>query len=145
MGKIIILRGLPASGKTTYAKNYIASHSNTFRINRDDIRAMLGCKWSREVENIVKDIEIKIAKSAILNGYDIIIDDTNISESAMNMWKEMASYTSARGQKYDFIIKDFFNVDVQECIRRDYIREKSVGKDVINKLNDKLQRILNKK
>ncbi len=144
MRKFIILRGLPGSGKTTYAKNYIINNENTIRINRYDLRKMLGCKWSRDFKNTVKNIEITIAKKAIVEGYNIIIDDTNISKSTVQMWEEIATSPMATEQDYEFVIIDFFDVDVKECIRRDYIREKSVGKEVINKMNEQLQEVLNK-
>jgi DNA transposition AAA+ family ATPase len=39
--KLIVMKGLPASGKTTWSKAYVKSHPNTVRINRDDLRLML--------------------------------------------------------------------------------------------------------
>lgn len=37
-------RGIQGSGKTTWAKNYCNEHPNSIRVNRDDLRAMMGCK-----------------------------------------------------------------------------------------------------
>lgn len=44
MAKIILCRGIQGSGKTTWAKNYCNEHPNSTRVNRDDLRAMMGCK-----------------------------------------------------------------------------------------------------
>lgn len=43
MNRLIICRGLPASGKTTWAKEWVMKDpGNRVRINLDDIRSMLG-------------------------------------------------------------------------------------------------------
>jgi tRNA uridine 5-carbamoylmethylation protein Kti12 len=52
---IIICRGVPASGKTSFAKNFIEKNQNYIRVNRDDIRKMIHCtKWNTEREALVK-------------------------------------------------------------------------------------------
>lgn len=54
--KVIICRGLPGSGKTTFAKEYIKKNlfSKTVRINRDDIREMMGITYNEQSELFVK-------------------------------------------------------------------------------------------
>lgn len=43
MNKIIICRGIPASGKSTWAKQWVLEDpEHRIRINQDDIRNMLG-------------------------------------------------------------------------------------------------------
>lgn len=43
MAKLIITRDLPASGKTTWARSWVAEDPiHRTRVNRDDIRAMFG-------------------------------------------------------------------------------------------------------
>lgn len=43
MSKLIITRGLPASGKSTWAKQWVLEDpEHRVRINQDDIRLMLG-------------------------------------------------------------------------------------------------------
>lgn len=39
--KIIFLKWLPASGKSTWAKEYTSTNYNTIRVNKDDIRELL--------------------------------------------------------------------------------------------------------
>lgn len=42
MNKVIILYGPPASGKSTWAKEFIKEKTQWIRVNRDDIRLMCG-------------------------------------------------------------------------------------------------------
>lgn len=56
MSKLIILQGIPGSGKTTYARQFCKDHDNYVRVNRDDIRNMLGEYWvpKREIGNRIR-------------------------------------------------------------------------------------------
>ena len=48
MSKLLILKGLPASGKTTEAKRLVIEE-NFKRVSKDDLRAMIdNSKWSKE-------------------------------------------------------------------------------------------------
>lgn len=53
--KVYFLSGLPASGKTTWAKERLAENPNGIkRISKDDLRAMLdGGRWSGDMEKFV--------------------------------------------------------------------------------------------
>lgn len=59
--ELIFLKGLPASGKSTWAKEYVRSHKKALRVNKDDLRAM--CHDSihtKEREEFIKTIQILI-------------------------------------------------------------------------------------
>ena len=52
MSKLLMLRGLPASGKSTYAKEL--ADKGWIRVNKDDLRAMLNnSNWSKGNEKRV--------------------------------------------------------------------------------------------
>src|SRR5277367_2585988 len=89
-GKIIMFVGLPASGKSTEAK-FRLHDGNVMRVNRDDIRSMLFARWKGRKEQVVTSIETAAIKSAVLEGYDIIIDDTNLNPSTQQKWKNLAN------------------------------------------------------
>lgn len=129
MKKIIICKGLPASGKSTWSKEYVKENPNVIRVNRDEIRDMLGQKWSRDYENkVVVPGEKRFVRAALDLGYDAIIDDTNLNPSIMAMWKKLGEELGA-----EVIVKEF-NVDPEECIRRDALRDRTVGRDVIMRM-----------
>lgn len=124
--KIILCKGLPASGKSTYAKQLCKDDPNFIRINKDDIRELLGSPiFSNTFENQVLDIERKMGLAILETGKSLIIDDTNFAKKHQIYWSQIAS---ARGIIIDVIN---FDVPVEECIERDLKREKPVGKAVI--------------
>ena len=130
--KIIFLKGLPASGKTTWAKQYCIDNPEFIRINKDDIREMFGNPaWNRDFEREVVRIHRELGISIMHLGKSLIVDDTNFAPEHEEYWKKFAAYTSS-----EFEIK-MFDTPVEECIKRDKEREKSVGKVVIYTMNKK--------
>lgn len=120
--------GLPGSGKSTWALKQCASNPNVIRVNKDDIRAALaktGWTWSREHEkDVIRERDLTIT-SALVSGYDVISDDTNFARKHRERPKWLAEQHGAT------FVEKFFNVDVEEAIRRDAAREHPVGAAVI--------------
>lgn len=130
MQKIIMLKGLPASGKSTWAKEKINENSNYIRINKDDIRESITGKWTPKKEKNVISIRNSLIKTGISLGKNVIIDDTNL-----NPKHEQSLKTLAQELGVEFEINDsFLKVPVEECVERDIKRDKSVGYKVIYKM-----------
>lgn len=80
LNKLIICRGLPASGKSTWAKEWVMRDpEHRVRINQDDIRSMLGKYWVPTREPIVSTIQQEAILTAMNFGVDIVIDNTNLN------------------------------------------------------------------
>ena len=130
MQKIIMLKGLPASGKSTWAKEKINENSNYIRINKDDIRESITGKWTSKKEKIVISIRNSLIKTGISLGKNVIIDDTNLNPKHEQSLKTLAQELGA-----EFEVNDsFLKVPVEECVERDIKRDKSVGYKVIYKM-----------
>ncbi len=80
MATVTICKGLPASGKSTWAKEQVAKRPGEVkRVNKDDLRAMLdGGHWTKNNEKFVENLRDHIILSAIRDGKQVIIDDTNL-------------------------------------------------------------------
>ena len=127
--QLLLLQGLPASGKTTYALDLCKQDSSWARINKDDIREFLGnLPWTKELELTTVQIQRLIALLLVQYNKCIIVDDTNFRADYVNYWEKFSN-----GHGYEFV-KLIFNTPVEECINRDANRPKSVGKDVILKM-----------
>ena len=137
MQKLYYCKGLPGSGKSTLAKEMVANSNGTLvRVNRDDLR-----KESRHYVRGVfnKRLEREIARvrderigDALSRGFDVISDDTNLSERHARHFREIANKYNAELILLDFTDpKSSLYVSLEECIKRDLNRDSSVGKDVI--------------
>jgi len=137
MQTITILRGIPASGKSTYAKKIVKENPDTYkRINRDDLRNMFdGYHLSKENEKFVKKIRDVLILEALKSGKNIIVDDTNLSDKNINRIKQLSDiYKKETRNKTEIIIKDF-EITLEEALKRDAKRDKPVGATVIKKLH----------
>ncbi len=138
MQQLIICRGLPASGKSTFAKAWVLEDPKSrIRVNRDDIRRMLGPYWVPSREDLVTRIEHNTANFALNKGYSVVIDATNFK---YDHFKYMAEMLNKNGNiSVELIIKDFTDVSLEECIARDAFRDKEeqVGEDVIRNMYNK--------
>ena len=90
MSKLIICRGLPASGKSTWAKQWVLEDpEHRVRINQDDIRLMLGKYWVPSREKLVQHIQEEALIEALLKGYDIVIDNTNLNKKVLDNYRAL--------------------------------------------------------
>lgn len=122
--KLLALVGLPASGKTTYAKTLVAK--GWVRVNKDDMRAMLhDSKFSKDNEAFVLKLRDDVIVRALTQGKNVVVDDTNLDAKHAIRFQGIAQTFEA-----DFDYK-FFDVSVQECIRRNKLRDKPVPEKVI--------------
>lgn len=127
--KLLLLKGLPASGKTTFAKELVRNDGNWVRVNKDDLRNMLnGGKWSGARERKVVELERRLVTEALENGKNVVVDDTNLNPTHEQYFKELAE-----SHNVDFEIREF-DTPLEECIKRDNARPNGVGETVIRKM-----------
>ena len=129
---LLLLQGLPASGKSTYAKQLVADDKRWVRINRDELRSMMfdNKHWTGRQEALTIDVQTAIALTAVAKRQNIIIDDTNLNPRTVDKWKTFAKY-----HNYNYCQEMLFlSVPVQECIERDAQRSKPVVSDVIKNM-----------
>jgi len=132
---LYILKGLPASGKSTWAKNKAAEEPNTIIVNRDKIREMLKGEYKlfpfgSKLEVLVTEIENKATKNGLHRGYNVIVDATNFRTNTTDFGINLLKET------YDCEVEviDFTHIPLKLCIQRDQQREYPVGKEVIERM-----------
>jgi len=137
---LYITVGLPASGKSTWAKKLVADNPNTYkRVNKDDLRAMLDVgHWSNGNEQFVLETRDFIVREALKDGKSVIVDDTNLSSKHQSRLESIVSHVN-RGITIKIVL---FNTSVEECIARDSQRSGSakVGAKVINMMATSFER-----
>lgn len=135
MPKVIITRGLPASGKSSWADEFIAQNPEFVKIEKDEIR-----KESRLFKDgvynhrrgdesiVIKERDRQIHR-ALSRGNSVISADTNLVQKHIARISDIA-----RQYKAEVEIKSFLDVPIKELIERDKKREDSVGEQVIRRM-----------
>jgi predicted kinase len=131
--KLILLCGVPGSGKTTYAKDYVERNSNTIHLSSDAIRKELyGDESIQGNPGEVFTLMQKRAIEALNNGIDVIYDATNITR------KDRSGIIGVC-PKFAKIECHIVWAPIEECIERDSKRGRTVGKEVIDKMLKRFQ------
>ena len=133
MKKLIMLKGLPGSGKSTWAREQVRNSQGAIkRVNKDDLRAMLDDGiHSKGREQFILKIRDAIISSTLLAGHSVIVDDTNFAPK-----HEINLRNIATSLKVPFEV-EFFDTPIEECIKRDLARPVSVGEGVIREMHDR--------
>lgn len=130
---LILLVGIPGSGKTTYAKTYMEYTPNVIHLSSDAIRKELYGD-----ENIQGDpaevftLMQKRAIKALNDGDDVVYDATNITR------KDRASIIKICPQ-FVKIETHIIWAPIETCIEQDASRDRTVGKEVIDRMLKRFQ------
>lgn len=130
---LIILCGIPGSGKSTYAKDYIERNANSIHLSSDAIRKELyGDENIQGNPGDVFSLMQKRAIEALNNGYDVLYDATNITR------KDRSGIIGVC-PKFAKIECHIIWAPIEVCIERDSARDRTVGKEVIDRMLKRFQ------
>lgn len=137
--RLVCTRGLPASGKTSWARAQIAAAGSPgaiVRLNRDDLRwALHGELYHLPVTEWQVTLVQHAGVAALLAaGRTVIVDDTNLNPKHL---AELANIAATCGAEFE--VRDFTHVPLDECIARDRKRLGSrgyVGEEIIRAMYD---------
>lgn len=145
MKEIILTIGISNSGKSTWAKEFVAANPDYVEINRDEIRIEHFCggdpleyaqyEHTTDNEEVVTHIARGLASDAVREGKSIVISDTNISNYARSGWKKFAEWS---GLKYS---EKVFYTPLEECLRRSDNRVPAVSHWIIKRQHSQFERL----
>ena len=118
--KLIMMHSLPASGKSTRAKEIIEGGGDFVRVNRDLLRTMLHCdNWNHRNEEFTIEMEKIVVGGALLHDKNVVVDDTNLGDNHVDMWKAVADEFNAT-----FEVEDMMEtMTLADCFRHNRSRE----------------------
>lgn len=122
--EMIILCGLPGSGKSTIAEA-IRDRYEFVRVNQDDLGSKKKC--------------IKVAETALREGKSVVIDRCNFDPSQRKTWIDMAKHLKVKSIKVVDLI-----VDPEVCIARAIERKNHPtlsGEEAVNNVVRKIDKV----
>ena len=129
MSTLVLTRGLPASGKTTWARAWVAeAPESRSRVNRDDLRHQLfgayhGLTFAQEAA--VTEASRAAVLALLGTGRDVVADDMNLRPKYVREWRR---FVAAHGHDVETVE---LPIDIEEAIERDARRERQVGAEAI--------------
>lgn len=121
MAKIILTRGLPGSGKSTWAQAYAGNHVNHVIVERDDLRMQLfGSYWTgkQEDEERVTRLQEKLVRAALSEDMTVIVSDTHLPDRSVKKWLKLGHELGVSVE-----VKDFRHVPLAVCLGRNAVRD----------------------
>ena len=130
---LILLVGIPGSGKTTYAEKYINENPGTVHLSSDKIRKEL---WGNEATQGDNNEVFSLMQSRTINALNF---GNNVVYDATNITRKDRSYIIALCPKFVKIECHIIWAPIETCIERDAARKRTVGKEVIDKMLKRFQ------
>lgn len=130
--KLLILKGLPGSGKSSWAKTFAEQNHGWVRINKDSIRDMI--VYRRKDEGLVLKFRDTLIHNALVEKKNVIVDDTNFHPKHEARIREIAKLYGAE------VDVKVFDTPLDRCITNDLARPNSVGERVIRQMHEQYVR-----
>ncbi len=133
--KMLIMRGLPGSGKSTWANEYLEQYRlirPTAYVNKDSIRASMSPNHEEIDEYKVHFRMLELIAQGIHDNVDILVDNMNLKDRDIRQLTKIADEAG-----YHVEIYDFRDVPLEVCLDRNSKRGRVVPEDVIRKYHEK--------
>ena len=112
---VIILRGIPCSGKTTWAKEFVKEHYDYIVIGNDTVREIFNIPYYTNED--IHDYSLALLRTALDHHKNVVIDNSNIYDNVL--------------QRYIDVLKEYdashklvtLNVTLEEALSRNKTRK----------------------
>lgn len=133
MAEMIILQGPPCSGKSTWARSFVAGKKDFVIVSLNSIRYSLGDYWQPKREQYVSVVEEYMITTAFRMNYGVVVDATNLDKSRIDRLQKIAA---------DLDVPSSFEklyISFREACRRDKNADRIVplGEDKIRQFYEK--------
>ena len=134
--KLIVLIGVPASGKSSLAKTWLQSEKDAILLSSDALRGIYG--KNEEDQSVTGEVMFQIKKLVryfLRQGRTVIVDATNRLAEHRREFLAAAKEEGART-----ILAVMMDTPLEECLLRNSLRERKVPDEVIRRMFNSLEK-----
>ncbi|QIS16441.1 AAA family ATPase [Nocardia arthritidis] len=127
MTELVITRGYPGSGKTTYARQWAAQPGRAKAPSRDELRNTLyGIEGfgTPQQEQVITAVQKAAVRVLLDSGLSVVIDDTNLRTRHARDWADLALEHNVHFEVVDI------KAGLEDCIARNEARGYAGGRYV---------------
>ena len=133
MNELVVLIGLPASGKSTISERYKLSGYNIHSSDELRLHKFGNLDGENAYADVFKELYDNII-SDLKNGKDVVLDATNLSSKRRIAFLQFIN-SKTKCKKVAHVVATPYN----DCINRDLKRDKKVGSNVIERMYKSFQ------
>ena len=126
-----MMKGLPKSGKSTWAKKWASEKHNRVRVSWTDILAMIGPEFRKERQTIAFDAAVRIMRNALRQDMDVVVDECNLYGSEWGLFVAYAQQERAK------VVWKTMDTPLDVCLQRNKEAGYPLLDEQIVRLNEK--------
>lgn len=132
--QLIVMVGIPKSGKSTYVDHNFPDYQ---LICADDFRLALGVQYNARLEGTVWAAHDIALRAAMERGCSTVIDNTNTTTASLNKFEALTD-------EYGYTMRIVhISTPSQVCLERNVVAEKDkVPGHVINRMHEQLKTLM---
>jgi predicted kinase len=106
MGRLILLNGPPAIGKSTLAQRYVDEHPLALNLDLDSVRRMLGAWQGHPVDAglLARAMSLEMARAHLSSGHDVVVPQYLGRPQFLDQLEQVAS--DAGADFTEFVLMD---------------------------------------
>lgn len=135
--QLLILIGIPASGKSTWAKSFIRSNADWVRVSRDDFRLMLKEAQMTEpkIEEMISTLVRHTIRESLMRKLNVIVDATNVRIDRIQEFVDEFKY-------YADVNYRVFDISLKVALERNKARDAKVPEAVIEAMHKQFKVVM---
>ena len=126
-----MMKGLPKSGKTTWARKWASESHNRIRVSWTDMMAVMGDGFRKERQTLAFDAALRLMKNAIRQNMDVVVDECNLYGAE---WGLFVSFAQQMGAK---VVWQTIDTPLEVCLQRNKEAGSPLLDEQIVRLNEK--------
>ena len=138
MAQLILMVGIPASGKSTIAKQILENNMMdgipTVIISNDDVgKVLTGKQFCKSAGGFITATVGLMVRYFLAQDYVVVVDNTCVTQGSRSQWVKVAEDFSAS------VTVQFMSTDLKTCLDRNATRLDSVPAGVLIDMSKRLE------